>query len=90
MWLQIIPESINHETLALILVLGFLLLAGLCLSARAFTQLLEYLASRGYKAEAQKPDAQPRQTGSSPATAPDTKSAPTTQDHITPGGPDTK
>lgn len=56
---------ITHETLALILILGFFLLAGLCLSGRAFTQLLAYLAKRGLPGEVQRPDSPQAPTTSS-------------------------
>jgi len=47
----------QHGILVLVALLGFLVLAGLCLSERAFTQLLAHLARRGYKGEASEKDA---------------------------------
>jgi len=63
MWL-LAQTTITHETLALVLLLGFLLLAGLCLSERVFTRLLALIASRGSSVEVQPPENPPPPTGS--------------------------
>lgn len=64
MWiLQSLP--ITHQTLLLAVILGFILLAGLCLSARSFTQLLEFLARRGSSGGAPKTGKRHQQTTSS-------------------------
>jgi len=74
MWL-LQTQPISHETLAFVLILGFLFLAALCLSERAFTQLLAWIARRGSSVEVRPPENQPPQTGSYTATEQEAHSA---------------
>jgi hypothetical protein len=68
-----------------LLIFGFLFLAALCLSERAFTQLLGLLARRGYKVAVTKRGSRRRRTSSSTGTVRGTKSRAKVDDHTTSG-----
>jgi hypothetical protein len=66
---------IGQQIIVVVVLAAFLFLAALCLSARAFTQLLDLIAKRGLWGKAQGPEDPQVQTGSLRETGTGRKSA---------------